>query len=420
LLMAAGYLAYSQTWAYYPDEGFHMLAAQLIRSGRLPYLDFFFPQTPLNAFLNAGLLGLFGNSWRTIHAVAATLAIGSVFLTADFVYRRYPVPAWRLACSLLAAVFLGANSQFIQYAALGQAYGLALFLSVSAFRLTVRAVGAKNLVAPVLAGLASSAAAAATLLVAPYVPVLFLWLVIYNRTGRLWEKATAYLLGATVPWLPMLWLFMQSPYVVRFNIFDYHARYRLLDWPNATRHDLRVLILWYDSSPSLLLALLAIVGLIYIFRSSGTTSSEGQASMDAAADLRAASYTPRTPLTRWRRAEFYLCAWLALAEAIHLSTAHPTFQQYFLFLIPPVTILAVVGLYVVGSRQGRPDRPWWAVAPTMLLMLFGTARLVAQQRGGMHWNDLEKVAAKVKEVTPPGSALLADEATYFLTKREPP
>ena len=143
--------------------------------------------------------------------------------------------------------------------------------------------------------------------------------------------------------------------------------------------------------------------------------------MDAAADLRAASYTPRTPLTRWRRAEFYLCAWLALAEAIHLSTAHPTFQQYFLFFDPACDHTRGRRASMLWDRaRGRPDRPWWAVAPTMLLMLFGTARLVAQQRGGMHWNDLEKVAAKVKEVTPPGSALLADEATYFLTKREPP
>ena len=53
LLMGAGYILYSLTWAFAWDEGFHILTAQLIKDGRLPYIDFFFPQTPLNAFWNA-------------------------------------------------------------------------------------------------------------------------------------------------------------------------------------------------------------------------------------------------------------------------------------------------------------------------------------------------------------------------------
>jgi hypothetical protein len=33
---------------------------------------------------------------------------------------------------------------------------------------------------------------------------------------------------------------------------------------------------------------------------------------------------------------------------------------------------------------------------------------------------LEKVAAKVDQVTPPGGLILSDEQTYFLTRRAPP
>jgi hypothetical protein len=38
----------------------------------------------------------------------------------------------------------------------------------------------------------------------------------------------------------------------------------------------------------------------------------------------------------------------------------------------------------------------------------------------VNWRDLEKVAAKVDQVTPPGSTILSDEQIYFLTRRIPP
>src|ERR1035441_953555 len=53
LLLTAGLAVYAQTLAFAWDEGFHLLAAQLIKAGKTPYLDFFFPQAPLNAYWNA-------------------------------------------------------------------------------------------------------------------------------------------------------------------------------------------------------------------------------------------------------------------------------------------------------------------------------------------------------------------------------
>ena len=59
-ILAAGAVVYSQTLAFHWDEGFHILTAYLIHLGKRPYLDFFFPQTPLNAYWNAVWLGIFG------------------------------------------------------------------------------------------------------------------------------------------------------------------------------------------------------------------------------------------------------------------------------------------------------------------------------------------------------------------------
>jgi hypothetical protein len=40
-------LAYSQAVAYFGNESFHLLAAQLINAGKRPYLDFFYQHPPL-------------------------------------------------------------------------------------------------------------------------------------------------------------------------------------------------------------------------------------------------------------------------------------------------------------------------------------------------------------------------------------
>lgn len=423
LAIGAAYLLYALTWAFAWDEGFHVLAAQLIKEGRLPYLDFFFPQTPLNAFWNAGWMRMFGDSWQMIHVLAALETLGAIFLTADFVYRHFPIPHWRLSASLLTAVLMGANVQVVQFAPLGQGYALALFLSVAAFRLTVWAVGVTNPLAAALAGLVAGAAAGSTLLSAAYAPVLLLWLVIYSRAGQRWMKAATYLGGAGVAWLPILWLFLRSPRVVRFNIFDYHMRYREVDWADAIPHDIDVLSSWLESSQALLLGLFAIGGLAYaisVGRRGPRAYATSIVDRDGAASMQGEVYSPEIAWDRTRRAELYLCAWLTMAEAIHISRAHPTFARYFMLVVAPMSILALVGLYVVGSRLGRPDRPWWVVAPAMLLALLAIARATYDERDTMHWSDVVKIANKINEVTPRDGALLADEQLYFVTKRTPP
>lgn len=45
-VIAAALVFFSQTRAFTWDEGFHLLAAQLILAGKKPYLDFCFPSRP--------------------------------------------------------------------------------------------------------------------------------------------------------------------------------------------------------------------------------------------------------------------------------------------------------------------------------------------------------------------------------------
>jgi len=394
VLIAIGLVAYSQTHAFAWDEGFHLLAAQLIFSGKRPYLDFIFPQTPLNAYWNAGWMGLFGEGWRPPHAVAALLATGAALLTADFVFVRFPFAHWRFAAAITAALLVGFNVLVVEFATLGQPYALCLLLIVVAFRLAIVAVERSNLLLMTAAGFSASAAAASSLLTAPVAPVLLAWLVVYSRPGTRVSAAGAFLAGAVLPFIAVFWLLLQGPRQVIFGIIEYHLLHRREAWLHALHNDLGVLLSWIDSGQALLLGLLSIAALIFV--------------------------SSRTDWPKLRRAQFNLCGWLAVALGAHLSSAHPTFPRYYVFLVPFLAILAPLGLYALGLRLGFADRPLWPTLIVIALAATGLGKTLYDDWDDFSWQDMEQVASKVDEVTPAGGSLFADEHIYFLTRRPPP
>jgi hypothetical protein len=393
LSIAAALIAYSQTRAFAWDEGFHLLAAQLIEQGKHPYLDFVFPQTPLNAYWNAAWMRIFGQSWRVSHALSALMTSGAVMLASDYVYRRLGEPRWRTLAALFTAFTVGLNVAVFEYGTLGQAYGLCLFLIVAAFRASIPAVERRSLAMPLLAGLFSAAAAASSLLTAPVAPVLLIWMLAANRVGNRVSKLVAFVLGAVIGSAPVLWLFVKSPRQVIFGILQYHLFYRQVEWSGALGHDLEVAIGWIDYGPVLMLILLSVGGLWFVYRSDWERSLKN---------------------------EFYLCVCLALAETIYLLNVHPTFSRYFLLTVPFLAIPAAVGLCAYGERLSLVGRPRMVVAVGCCLMAFGIVKFVYDGRDDICWSDMEEIAAKVDEVTPRGSSLYAEEIIYFLTRRTPP
>jgi hypothetical protein len=123
---------------------------------------------------------------------------------------------------------------------------------------------------------------------------------------------------------------------------------------------------------------------------------------------------------RARRAEFYLAGWLAAGLGLFIATAHPTFERYFIFLIPFVSALAAVGLYSVGVRLGSPDNYAWPAGIAIALVALACARAQFLDRDATKWKDYQEIARKVGEVTPAGARLYADELVYFLLQRTPP
>ncbi len=388
--IAAALIVYSQTMAFAYDEGFHLLTAQLIKAGKRPYIDFFFPQTPLNAYWNATLMKLFGESWRAPHVSAALMTSAAAMLTADFVYFRCPAPRWRLAAALTAAFLVGSNAISVEYGTIGQGYGICTFLGVAAFRCVVSGIGSRNVVWAMLAGFLSALAAGCSLLSAPFAPVLAAWILFANRAGSRWIKLAAFAAGAAISLSPILWLYSQAPREVWFNLIDYHLRYRELEWSGAWAQNLQVLTSWLWSPQALIAGILGACGLWFVRFRSGWERA------------------PRT--------EFYVCGWLTLALVVHISRATPTFERYYILCVPFLAMLGALGLYSVATRLSRTRS---LAAFLIALMILGMVRRLYDARDDASWKTYEEIAQKVKEVTPPGGAVAAEEIIHFLSQFPP-
>jgi hypothetical protein len=406
---AAGLLVYSQTMAFHWDEGFHILTAYLIRQGKRPYLDFFFPQTPLNAYWNAAWIALFGPSWRAVHAVAALATLGSVVLIAQYLFELFPPleahRRWKPIAALAALGLFGLHSLVWEFGAISQAYPLGLLLVTAAFRFSIVAVDRPRGVTSALAGLAAGGAAASTLLTAAASPVLLVWMWRRNRAGRRWSKAAAFVASGVIAFLPLLLLLAHGPFQVTFDVLKYHSLYRRVEWKGATAHDIEVVTDWFNSSQSLLLVLLAAAGCLAIIRRSRDVNPRA---------------FPQVEFDPARRPEFYLSIWLVLAICAQNSFAHPTFPQYFIFTIPFLTVLAVIGFYAVATRLAHVDRPMVPALVLLSVAVLCVGNTVYGDRDQGTWLKLERAANKIKQVTPAGAPFVAPEQFYFLLRSPVP
>jgi hypothetical protein len=225
-------------------------------------------------------------------------------------------------------------------------------------------------------------------------------------SGKRLKTCLWFVVGAGIPFLPLAFLAALAPRQVFFNTFEYHFFHRVPE-KSAIPINLTTLIALVESSQFLLLITFAWMGLLFLLG--------------------------RSQWKAERKAEFYLCGYLAAGLGIFLATARFTFAHYFVLLIPFLTILASVGLMATASWLGQ-GRPAWLVPWVLALYLaafphwfWNQYRLVHRPHAvdwswsyGIHWSHVKEVAKKVNVVTPAGRWILAPESVYFAARRIPP
>lgn len=379
-LVSIAIVAYAVTLSFVWDEGFHLIAAQMIQLGKRPYIDFCFPQTPLNAYWNAAWMSLFGDNWRVTHVAASLLMSGCLFLIARWSLRHFENSRWRVSAATVSVLLLGTNTTVFQFGPIAQAYAICMFSAFAALLLIEHPTAWRALAAGILTGVG----AGSSLLIAPVAPVFFGSLLHRKRNAAL------FLSGCAIPFTPVIWLFVQDPYVTFFNVLRYQALFRRVNWGDATSHDANVLTSWIDNGASLLLALFFLAGAV----------------------------------VAWRQRRTHTVAFISLIASVllmcYISTAHPTFSRYYIVGAPLFTVVATIGFVWFAERLFPTVRPALPSAVLAIILITSTIRFVCLDRDSTNWQQYERIAAKVAKVALPGRPVFADEQVYFLLHWTPP
>ncbi len=203
------------------DEGFYLVSSKLAAEGQVPYLDFFFHQSPLIPIVYGAWLKIFGATWTSARGLSALMAAAAGCIVFEFV-RRETLSRFAAVAALTLYVTSGL---VVAWFTIVKTFALTNLLLVLAFavlswpplRLTVLRLA----VSGALVGLASATRVYAIVLL----PVFLVWIVWGGgapRDLRL-RNSVAFLLGFAVGFLPCVVLFLAAPRIFLFDNLGFHA-----------------------------------------------------------------------------------------------------------------------------------------------------------------------------------------------------
>ena len=179
------------------DEGWYLYAAQMVRSGKLPYRDFFFTQGPTLPFVYSFLAPVWGPS-SPLHGLLGgrivTFALGLMAtLAACGLVRRLVPEDRRSAASLAVFALLSCNLYHVYFTTIPKTYALGSFFVLAGFLLLAAGLGLGRAVAPscwsrvallVAAGLSLAFASGTRISLILILPVVGFVLLVSFRTNR--------------------------------------------------------------------------------------------------------------------------------------------------------------------------------------------------------------------------------------------
>lgn len=397
LLVAGVLYTVSQSGRSYGDEGYQLVASQLILSGKQPYVDFFYQHPPAYIQMDAAWMALFGKTWRSSHLFSALCTMACTVLLSIYVTSCFSTSPWKILLSCWAAILYSLNPLTLRLGTMSQPYSLCTLLLLISFLLLLRSKNGKRRLL-IAAGLCAGASASVIFLSLPAI-LLFLAYCLYNAPRDTRIKHV-FSFGVATSIVPVICIFspvLSSPRSVFFDLIEYHLRYRragLWNNPQFESWNWNVLTSWMWTPMGALCAVLAIAGVLFLFQSR---------------------------LPHERNKEFILCGGLVIALSLIPVFVRPTFEQYFYVLMPFVFVLVSAGLF--GFLEAFKNKSTLLTLSFLSVILFGCIF------GGIRdiwktpadtWGEFEKVAREVNRVTPPAAAIFAPERVYFAAGRIPP
>ena len=342
------------------DEGAYAYAARLVRHGHLPYRDFFYEQMPLLPFVYGGWIGLTGESWWSVRALSAVLAVAVGAVLYVHVLRRHgsrTTAATALALYALSALVLG-------YFPIVKTFALATLLLVAALALVESGGRERWLLAGMLVGLAVDT----RLVFAAAVPA-FAW------AAR--RRLVPFAAGLAAGLVPSFVLLALAPHRFVFDNLRYHGEkttHGLIGEPGQKLHVAANLVGYgkTDHAVGLQFALLALVvlGALWVLR---------------------------------RRLPLAVGVGALLALACFLPT--PTYAQYFCVVVPFMVLTVVEA--VRGLALALVFVPYAVAAGFAYAHLVDTSPLLKPSLA-----SVLKVSDAVERQSAPGERVLSSWPGY--------
>lgn len=241
------------------DEGYYVLAAELVAAGQEPYTDFFYPQAPLLPALYAPFTGLAGTPQLPgLRLVSVAFSVLAVILLGWWA-RTVAGARWPTAAAAL--MLLAASGDWLTWVVTVKTYAVSaagVALALLAVSRAAAASGRRAWVWALVGGVAMGLVASTRLLYGPAaaVPALVLaW-------RRHWLPAGLWLVGAALGGTPVWWAWLADAERFLFNNLHYHQlRFsELEDAGSVARASAAIgtLLTAVGTSPGLLLLLTAV------------------------------------------------------------------------------------------------------------------------------------------------------------------
>lgn len=221
LVLGFGMLAYftfvTRRLSLDPDEPYYILGGTFVMKGKLPYLDFFLPQTPLTVYVYGLWQQLCGYGIESVRILGAVLTTVTGLLTFHLIRREAG-----LRSALIGILLYCLSLHVIQWMVRAKTFGLCGVLTMLAVVLitNVSIRPWRVFVAGLLVGLTVTA----RLMFAPFVVTFLATLPLRHEVRQRFVTSFAWAVGGiAIGVLPCLVLWLATPDTFMFHTLRYHG-----------------------------------------------------------------------------------------------------------------------------------------------------------------------------------------------------